>query len=296
MITVLVAIVKFIEAGEANGLKAKTLKWYGAILIHYQRTFGDRVLSSITADIMRQYVITIRKSARSEVTAIDRIVALHAFWRWASAEYAVTNPMARIKRPQRPKPSVKAPTVQHVRALMKAIPKTGLGLRDLSMLMLVVDAGLRINEALNLRPDDIDFYHHQITIHRSKNDKTRVVPFTRDVEAILLRWFKYRVQNAEFVFCTRKGARLKYQGAREILRRLHVKAGLEIFFSWHKYRHFSAQQYRRQGGDIFDLQKILGHEEITTTVNHYGNFIPDELVDKHELLSAVNVLREQKGI
>lgn len=290
------ALENFLQAGEANGLKAKTRTWYHDILKDFKWIFGAMPIDSIMPDTMRQYVIQVRRNARSEVTAIDKINALFAFWRWCSDEYQVVNPMARIKRPRRPKPTVKAPTIEHVRALAKACGRTGMGVRDLAMLMLVVDTGLRIGEVLALALTDIDFHNHQIHVVRGKRDKSRYVPFTRDLELVLIRWLKRRPTKSDLVFVGGGGERLKYSGAKMILRRMHQRANLEKFFSWHKFRHFSAQQYRRQGGDVFDLQMILGHSDIRTTVEDYANFVPDELIGKHERYSAINAIREDKGI
>jgi site-specific recombinase XerD len=291
MTTISSAISEFLLAGEANGLKPATTRWYVAMLKEFGQAHGGDYIITMLPATMRRFVIDVRKNARSEITAIDKIVALHAFWAWAAKEYGCPNPMAGIKRPKRPTPGVKAPSVNHVQALARVMVSNA---RDVALFVLVIDTGLRIEESLSLKPEHIDFFYHQIKVVRGKGDKTRIVPMHARTEAALVNWFSMRGGACEYVFTQKTGERLTYAGARQILRRAHQRAGLEEFFSWHKYRHFSAQQYRRAGGDVFDLQKILGHEEITTTVAHYGNFLPDELVEKHEYLSAVNVLEDAR--
>lgn len=301
MTTIFEAMNAFLNAGEADGLRANTRTWYQAILKSFGARFGASEVGSVTPDQLRTFVIEIRRKAKSEVTAADRITALHRFWAWSSGEYAVPNPMARIKRPKRPDPLPKAPTIEHVRTLLAACKITSRsGVRDLALLTVVLDTCIRIDEALALTPEDIDFANRQILIRRGKGGKSRVVPFTRECEQVLTRWLKYRPLDAEHVFVSvtqqNAGKRLSYAGARQILRRLHKAAGLDVFFSWHKYRHFGAQQYRLQGGDPLNLQKLLGHADVGTTFKHYGNHKDAELVEQHEHFSALNVLHEQEGI
>ncbi len=299
MTTVNVALDAFLLAGEADGLRAKTLVWYRAILKPLQTEFGAAALDTITPEQMRKFVIRLRHDARSEVTAADRITALHRFWSWSAGEYAVATPMARIRRPNRPDPAPKSPTIEHVKTLIAAIPSTREGARNLALLIVVLDSCLRIDEALALTPEDIDFAAHQITIRHGKGGKRRVVPFTCECEAVLVRWLARRPLAAEYVFVALAGAgneRLTYWGAREALRRMHKAAGLEIFFGWHSYRHFGARQYRLGGGDPLNLQRLLGHADIATTFKHYGNWLEVELIEQHELHSPLNSLHEQKGI
>lgn len=301
MTTIFEAMNAFLNAGEADGLRANTRTWYQAILKSFSARFGASDVASVTPDQLRTFVIDIRRKAKSEVTVADRITALHRFWAWSSGEYAVPNPMARIKRPKRPDPLPKAPTIEHVRTLVTACKtNTRSGVRDLALLTVILDTCIRIDEALELTPEDIDFANRQITIKRGKGGKPRIVPFTRECEMVLTRWLKYRPLDAEHIFvsCTEQnaGKRLTYAGARQILRRLHKAAGLDVFFSWHKYRHFGAQQYRLQGGDPLNLQKLLGHADVGTTFKHYGNHKDAELVEQHEHFSALNVLKTQEGI
>lgn len=301
MTTVFEALHEFLEAGEADGLRANTRTWYDAILKPFRVKFGGRAVETITPADLRTFVIEVRRKAKSEVTAADRITALHRFWAWSAGEYKVDNPMARIRRSKRPDPLPKAPTIDHVRTLLAACKKdTRSGVRDYALLTLILDTCARIDEALALTPDDIDFANRQITIKRGKGGKSRIVPFIRECEAVLTKWLKIRPLDAEFIFVSvgqqNNGERLTYGGARQILRRLHVAAGLDVFFSWHKYRHFGAQQYRLQGGDPLNLQKLLGHADVGTTFKHYGNHKDAELVEQHEHYSALNVLKIQRGI
>jgi site-specific recombinase XerD len=89
---------------------------------------------------------------------------------------------------------------------------------------------------------------------------------------------------------------LKDFDTRQLLRVAHKQAGLEKVYGWHSYRHYAARHYRLQSADIFDVQKLLGHKQISTTVGAYGNYIPDDLAGKHERHTALNTLLEQKGI
>lgn len=292
------ALDAFIHAKQADGLKPRTLLWYREQSVGLIRRYGDQLIEDVTTSDLRHLIIDLRDKAKSQVTANDKVIVLHVAWRWISSEYGINNPMARIKWPKRHELAPKAPSIDHVKALLRGMAK-GLrkeATRNVAMLTLCIDTGMRISELLNLQIDDIDFSSHQIEVRNTKGGSDRVVPFSRSADISLSLWLKERPKTSDLVFPTMKGTRIAYASARQLLRMAHERAGLEKIYGWHSYRHFAARHYRLQSADIFDVQRLLGHKQINTTVQAYGNYIPDDLQAKHEDHTALNVLDDQKGI
>jgi site-specific recombinase XerD len=121
---------------------------------------------------------------------------------------------------------------------------------------------------------------------RGKGEKQRIVPISFKMRRLLYRW----LLKHEFplVFATRDGARL---GRRNLLRdfkRLAKRLGISgVRVSFHTLRHTFAVNYIRQGGDVFRLQRILGHSTLEMT-RRYVNLQTEDLQTVHNRLSVVS--------
>lgn len=147
--------------------------------------------------------------------------------------------------------------------------------------------GMRLSELCGLCWDRIDFELNQITVSRTRNkeefkDTTktklkRVIPMTPSVREILIQLMKKQL-NLEFVFAETDGRPIDYG---HIYRRFHKAQKRAKFLKvvhFHSLRHTFASQFMMNRGNIYDLQKILGHTSIMMT-SRYAHFAPDHLQD-----------------
>jgi integrase/recombinase XerD len=145
-------------------------------------------------------------------------------------------------------------TDEQMQSLLAVKPKRFDQWRLHALVCLLLDAGLRIEEALALRTRDVDFDNLLVTVF-GKGRKERRVPFSFELRKVLFRYEKVRVKQCprcELLFPSRDGT---YWDQRNSLRGLHLlqdRLALKTF-GWHRLRHTFATNYLRQGGDIVRL-------------------------------------------
>lgn len=145
-------------------------------------------------------------------------------------------------------------------------PRYPTGLRNLAMMQLMLDAGLRVSEVINLQTTDIHWISGRIHIHQGKGSKDRKFCLNEQTRAMLERWRQRRQRNAELLFTTLAGGKLSDRYMRTMVKRYAKKAGIKKSIHPHTLRHSFATDLYRQTKDIRKVQKILGHADLSTTM------------------------------
>lgn len=289
MITLLAAIDDFIAVKEAADRSPKTINWYKTFLTPFVAKFGNESIDSFT---VRKIANWLKSQDGRPYTKFDRSKAIHYFFSWCVKAYGITDPTSAIPLPRIPEPEPKAIEVDDLNRLIEVAASNP---RDMAILIILADCGLRASSLVNLSVDDIDFAAHTIAIRNDKRGKTRAVPFSLESERVLILWLKKRPTTTDRLFPSDDGKPLKYAGLREILRRLAVKAGFTTErYNLHSFRHFAAREYLRNGGSLPALARILGHQYIDTTTRYYAVFTLTELSDVHDQHSPLNSLKKGK--
>jgi site-specific recombinase XerD len=139
--------------------------------------------------------------------------------------------------------------------------------RDVALLSLLYDCGLRSHEAVALTLDDIDLPAHLLRI-RGKGSKTRMVPFCEATATALTRWINVRFNctrhsDTRVLLLSVNGNPLSTSDVRRLVSRLAEKTGISA--SPHTLRHAYATHLLEGGADLRVIQELLGHANITTT-------------------------------
>lgn len=140
----------------------------------------------------------------------------------------------------------------------------------------LLGTGVRLSSALNVKIKDLDFQDMLIFITLTKNNKAQIIPMSNSLFNILQEYLNYRNGKEEdYLFCNsfgEKGNRRSYQ---ESLNKYNASRGVSSTGS-HRYRHTFAKNWILNGGDMFRLQKILGHSDLTV-VREYVEMFGDDL-------------------
>ncbi len=169
--------------------------------------------------------------------------------------------------------------------------EVGAGQRDHALMLLLLDSGLRISEALSLRVDDVNWNEAVLTVI-GKGGKERQVPFGAKVKRELWRYASKRGQipGQDFLFVNRTGERLAVRQLQANLRRYAEKAQVKgVRVSPHTLRHTFAKMWILNGGDPFSLQKILGHTTMDM-VRRYVDLASGDVAAQHRRFSPVDRL------
>jgi len=144
-------------------------------------------------------------------------------------------------------------------------------IRQLLVLHLLYDAGLRVRELVRLRVSDFDKHHQTITIHNSKGRKTRTLRYGLELRNTLCSYCKvlgYVPKDTLIESIKEPGQSLSNRGVQHIVREAVRRSGLKKRIHPHTLRHTFAVHYLNFGGSLPQLQQLLGHEHISTTL-HY---------------------------
>jgi len=217
------------------------------------------------------------------------IRTINSFLSWLKDE-GHTAEQLRIKLLPCPKNAPEPFSDQDIRRILSFRPSGFTEFRLWTLIQVLVDTGIRIEEALTCRRTDVDLDNLLLTV-MGKGRKVRKVPFSVDVRKTLFRYQQLLTKRAlrgEYLFCTSSGARLSYRNThRDILtlcKRLGI-AGPRI--SPHTFRHYFAVSYIKNGGDLYSLSRILGHNAVSTTAIYLRSMNVEEVARLHSQFSPL---------
>lgn len=154
--------------------------------------------------------------------------------------------------------------------------KAPTGLRNFCLLVLFLNLGLRVSEALSLRVSDIDWLSGKITVREGKGGRDRILWLSEDDLAHLQFLRSVRCAGGSHLFCTLAGGRLSDRYVREMVKRYARRAGIEKDVHPHTLRHTFATDLLRDTKNIRLVQKALGHVSLATTMI-YTHIVDDQL-------------------
>jgi len=183
--------------------------------------------------------------------------------------------------------------VDQVAAVLDAAEKTLMPQRNLCLLMLLVDSGLRRGEALGLGLTDLDLEIGKVHVF-GKGRKMRWVPLGCASSQALRDWLAQRAPVADpHLFVTDEGTPLHADGVRSLFMRLQQRVGLPRLYP-HLMRHTFAQLYLERVQDVKSLQQILGHSRSSTTLDLYVRYPFDVLKRLHAQGSPVDAIKKAR--
>jgi integrase/recombinase XerD len=220
--------------------------------------------------------------------------AIRAFWSWLIAEEIVDrNPFDRIRIQKPPKKIIPAFTEEQLRSLISVIDRSKpVGFRDYIIILLLLDTGLRVSELARLKLVDLNLNNRTIKVN-GKGAKERMVPIGTTVQRSLLRYLrKHRALLdslcLDFLFLTKNGEAVTANCIENMMDRRGIEANIDgVRCSPHTLRHTFALNYLRNGGDLFTLQRILGHETLEM-VRNYVNVAMYDIQNAHLKYSPVD--------
>jgi site-specific recombinase XerD len=157
-------------------------------------------------------------------------------------------------------------------------PNQRIGLRNLCLLRLMLNGGLRSAEVLKLKVRDLDWQTGKVMVVKGKGNKDRALWIGAEDLELLEKWRHHRAQlpESEFLFTTLDGKRLKDRYLRCMVKRLALQAGIDKDVHPHMLRHTFATDLFRQTKNLRLTQKALGHAQLTST-QIYTHIVDDEL-------------------
>ena len=257
----------FISAKRIEGCSERTLAYYKTTIEHMLSIIVTP-LRQIQTDDLRAYLAEYQLRNNCSKTTVDNIRRnLSSFFSWLEAEdYIIKSPIRRIHK-IRTGSKVKETLSEEC---IEKLRDSCLQIRDLAMIDLLYSTGIRVGELVNLNINDINFEERECIVY-GKGNKQRKVYFDAKTKVHLKRYLEQRIDYSEALFVTLDSPfeRLKISGVEIRLRKLGRLASLDQSVHPHKFRRSMATRAIDKGMPIEQVQKLLGHQQIDTTM-HYA--------------------------
>ncbi|WP_024832876.1 tyrosine-type recombinase/integrase [Ruminiclostridium josui] len=147
--------------------------------------------------------------------------------------------------------------------------------RDWVVINYALATGNRVSTIINLKNQDVDFENGYITLVRTKNKKQQVIPLSNTLSSILLEYLTYRKGEAnDYLFCNSYGNQLADRSLQGSVARYNKSRGV-MKTSIHLFRHTYAKKYLQAGGNVFQLQRLLGHSSLEIVKEYVSLFSED---------------------
>lgn len=253
----------YIAAKRVEGCSDKTLHYYEASITNALNSI-QKPVRQITTDDLRLYLDTYQQRNNAGKVTIDNIRrVLSSFFSWLEDEdYILKSPVRRIHKVKTGK-TVKETYSDEALEIMRDYAEN---IRDLAIIDLLASTGMRVGELVQLNRDDIDFENRECIVF-GKGDKERKVYFDARAKIHLQNYVNSRSDDnpALFVTLLQPFNRLKISGVEIRLRELGRKLNIPKVHP-HKFRRTLATMAIDKGMPIEQVQHLLGHQSIDTTM------------------------------
>jgi site-specific recombinase XerD len=298
----------------SEGKSINTVKIVEASVKYLSRFLDDNNFScgvmDIGVDEIRQFAVYLRQQPKfanhrfthpqnkglSGHTINGYMRGLRAFWSWLKSEdFIQINPFDSVKIPKAPHKVIPTFTEEQLIDLFASIDvATAAGYRNYTIILMLLDTGIRCSELNSLKLTDVNLESRSIKVW-GKGAKERVVPIGAKLQKALWKYLNhYRPEPAtpryDNVFLTSDGHPLTKDRLEAIIEYYGKKAGITgVRVSPHTFRHTMAITFLRNGGDVFSLQRILGHSQLDV-VRMYVNLAQSDISEAHRKSSPADNL------
>jgi integrase/recombinase XerD len=314
------AIEGFLQFKIAEGLSPNTITAYR----HDLKLFCDRVgnisVNKIDSRTISRHLswlrtdyMPIRMNGKthplSNKSLRNHWISLSSFFRWFSNEFQIPFQMKGVPAPKYSKHPIEPFNKADIEALLKTckfsrnsethyrksfVMRRPTGVRDKSIMLTLLDSGMRNSEFCSLLTIDFELSTGKISIQHgqeggAKGGRGRVVYLGKTARKALWRYLTNREDgddpNAP-LYTSIQGRPLSPNGLRQLISSLGDRAGVSNSYP-HRFRHTFAITYLRSGGDIFTLQSLLGHRSLDM-VRHYAQIAQIDIEQAHRKASPVD--------
>lgn len=255
----------FLAAKRIEGCSEKSLKYYESTILAMQDALHKEA-KQIDTDDIRSYLTEYQARKKSSKVTIDNIRRiLSSFFSWLEDEdYILKSPVRRIHK-VKTGTNIKETYSDEALELMR---DNCTELRDLAMIDMLASTGMRVGEMVLLNREDINFNERECVVF-GKGDKERIVYFDARTKIHLQNYLRSRTDDdpALFVSLQAPHNRLSIGGIEVRLRQMGKRLGLNKVHP-HKFRRTLATMAIDKGMPIEQLQQLLGHKRIDTTLQY----------------------------
>ena len=228
-------------------------------------------ITKATETNLNSYLLYLERDHMSPATVSRNIASLRSFYQYLLRVHRIEDdPSVSLKSPKVEKKVPEILTVEEVQKLLEQPNiQTDKGIRDETMLLLLYSTGIRVSELVNLKVEDLNLEVGYLTCR--ENGKERTIPLSAETEEKIRTYMEsartrlLKGRDSEYLFSNCSGSPMSRQGFWKILKSYSAAAGITKDITPHTLRHSFAAHMLKNGADIRNVQKMMGHADIATT-------------------------------
>jgi integrase/recombinase XerC len=265
----------FLRALQGQNYSSKTLRAYGDDLSQFlEWVKKNRVDFDIPARFSRgdiegfmQYLAAQRMTG---VTRVRKLAAIRKFFAFLEENgILAANPAHTVKGARREE---KEPNILYKEQYKALLYEASDNIRDYAIIQTFLQTGIRLSELANLRVEDVDVEHRNLTIRQGKGKKDRQIPLVEDVVKALRNYLRYRntelIVDDEILFLAKNGTSLNVSTVKYTVAKYVKKAGIRKKVSVHTLRHTFGAHKADKHMSLATLQELMGHKKKETTLKY----------------------------
>lgn len=300
--------ILYANAGHYSPAYVPTLRGYLKYMCKY---FGDPEIESLTSDDWQKYFTHLHTeyqpkrfnkdtSPLSEASIDNHWKTMRGFYNWVIEALEISRPDLKIARPKFESPQVRAFSKEDIAKLVAGATYTQVekdngqkyrikrpnSERDRAIIYMLLDTGMRLGEMTRLRVGDVNLETGEVNIrpHRDgRKAKGRTVYLGTRTRQVIWR---YTAKQQATIDMSVSFFNLTAPSIRHVVNRIGKNSGVMNVHP-HRFRHTFAITYLRNGGDVFTLQRLLGHSTLDMT-RRYLDIVRDDLQNVHKYASPVD--------
>lgn len=282
ILTIQEAFELFIRKCKIKNLSELSIISYEKKMVPFCKFIDNQSpIATITSDTVDEYILWLRENSQAnDITINSYLRSLRAFLYYCmECDYIPSFKIVLIKAEKKIKETY---TDEELQRLLQKPDVDSCSFSTYKTWVFenyLLGTGNRISTALDVRIDDLNFQSGTITLRRTKNRRQQIIPLSHTLAQILQDYILVRGgEPDEYLFCNEYGEKASERTYQQLVRRYNIKRNVNKT-SCHLFRHTFAKSWILAGGDMFRLQKILGHSDLTVTKEYVQMFGQDLQMD-----------------
>lgn len=255
---------------------------------------GEYEIERLNSEIIDRYILYLQEQELKPVTINSYLRAIRAVFNFFSDNNYCRKIKITLLKTEKPLKEIY--TDKELEILLKKPNLNKVDFNTYKIWVLenyLLGTGNRISTALEVKIGDIDFYSGTILLRKTKNRKQQIIPLSSTLAAILSEYLTHRGGDSDdYLFCNSWGRMADKRTIQQGIANYNLSKGISKT-SCHAFRHTFATMYLRNGGDIYRLQKLLGHSTIQVT-EQYLHLVPEDLQVNFDSLNPLSKFSRER--
>jgi integrase/recombinase XerD len=288
---------EFYRFCRVKNLSQSTLEYYEVVLNDFSKFLPlDNQISDITSTMIEDYILFLRKNTNLNDTSINtKLKGLRVIlYYWMKLEYLEKFKINAIKVEKKLKETYTDAELKILLVKPNLNKCSFVEYRDWVIINYLLATGNRSGTICNLEIGDIDFESGYIQLRKTKNKRQQIIPLSDTLAKVLNEYLQYRNGDIDdYLFVSAYGEKLNRNSLANSIRNYNQRRGV-MKTGVHLFRHTFAKKWIMNGGDIFRLQKILGHSTLDM-VKEYVNIYGYDLQRDYEKFNPLERMTDKKS-